>query len=83
MSTNQSKIEIQKFDGKSFELWKLKMEDMLVDRDLWSVISEKNHASASHEDWEKMNRKASSLIRLCFVDFVLINVSGEKIAKAL
>jgi hypothetical protein len=29
------KMEIENFNGKSFELWKLKMEDQLVDRDQW------------------------------------------------
>jgi hypothetical protein len=29
------KIEIDKFNWKSFELWKLKMEDLLVDKDQW------------------------------------------------
>jgi hypothetical protein len=27
------KMEINKFNGKSFELWNLNMEDLLVDRD--------------------------------------------------
>jgi hypothetical protein len=30
-----SKMEIDKFNGKSFELLKLKMEDLLVDKDQW------------------------------------------------
>ena len=34
MASN-SKMEIKKFNGKIFELWKLKMEDLLVDRDQW------------------------------------------------
>jgi hypothetical protein len=29
MASN-SKMEIEKFNGKSFELWKLKIEDLLV-----------------------------------------------------
>jgi hypothetical protein len=32
---SNSKMEIEKFNGKIFELWKLKMEDLLVDRDQW------------------------------------------------
>eukprot|EP00253_Pinus_taeda_P005224 PITA_05224 len=32
------KIEIEKFNGQSFELWKLKMEDMLVDKDQWITV---------------------------------------------
>ena len=30
---NSLKVEIEKFNGKSFELWKIKMEDLLVDID--------------------------------------------------
>jgi hypothetical protein len=32
------KIEIKKFDGKSFELWKIKTEDLLVERDQWIMV---------------------------------------------
>jgi len=35
---SSGKIEIEKFNGQSFELWKLKMEDLLVDKDQWIVI---------------------------------------------
>jgi hypothetical protein len=31
-------MEIKKFNRKSFELWKRKMEDLLVDRDKWSAV---------------------------------------------
>jgi hypothetical protein len=31
-------VKIDKFNGKSFELWKLKMEDMLVERDRWITV---------------------------------------------
>eukprot|EP00253_Pinus_taeda_P015923 PITA_15923 len=30
---SSGKIEIEKFNGQSFELWKLKMKDLLVDKD--------------------------------------------------
>jgi hypothetical protein len=35
---NNSKMEIENFNGKMFELWKLKMEDVLVDRDKWIMV---------------------------------------------
>ena len=35
---SSSKIEIEKFNGKNFELWKLKMEDLLVDKEQWIVV---------------------------------------------
>jgi hypothetical protein len=37
MASN-SKLEIEKFNGKHFELWKLNMEDLLVDRDQWIMV---------------------------------------------
>jgi hypothetical protein len=30
-----SRIKIEKINGKNFELWKLKMEDLLVDKEQW------------------------------------------------
>jgi hypothetical protein len=33
-----SRIEIEKFNGKNFELWKLKMEDHLVDKEQWIIV---------------------------------------------
>ena len=30
---SSGKIEIEKFNGQSFEFWKLIMEDLLVDKD--------------------------------------------------
>ena len=35
---SSEKIEIEKFNGQSFELWKLKMEDLLVYKDQWIAI---------------------------------------------
>lgn len=29
---------MEKFNDNNFELWKLKMEDMLIDHDLWLAI---------------------------------------------
>jgi hypothetical protein len=35
---SSSRIEIEKFNGKNFELWKLKMEELLVDKEQWIVV---------------------------------------------
>jgi hypothetical protein len=35
---SSSKIEIENFNNKNFELWKLKMEDLLLDREQWIVV---------------------------------------------
>jgi hypothetical protein len=35
---SSSKMEIDKFNGKNFQLWKLKMEYLLVERDQWIMV---------------------------------------------
>jgi hypothetical protein len=35
---SSSRIEIEKFNGKNFELWKIKMEDLLIDKEQWIVV---------------------------------------------
>ena len=57
------KMDIEKFNGKMFELWKLKMEDMLVDRDRWIVVDPSNTPTGTLEDdWKKLDQKAKSTI---------------------
>jgi hypothetical protein len=58
MASN-SKMEIEKFNGKSFELWKLKMEDLLVDRDQWITVDPGTAPTrTSTDDWKKLDQKA-------------------------
>ena len=81
---SRRKIEIEKFNGQSFELWKLKMEDLLVDKDQWIAIDPGTKpAGVTNEEWKKLDRKAKSTIQLCVSYSVLLNVSGEAMAKAL
>jgi hypothetical protein len=62
MASN-STMEIEKFNGKRFELWKLKMEDLLVDRDQWiSVDPGTAPTGTSANDWKKTDRKAKRTI---------------------
>jgi len=35
---SSSKIEIENFNGNFFELWKLKMEDLLVEKEQWVIV---------------------------------------------
>ena len=73
---------MDKFNGTNFELWKLKMEDMLEDRDLWeAVLHAAKPTTISQADWDLKDRKAKGLIRLCLADSVLLNVLDEKTAN--
>ena len=60
------------------------MEDLLVDKEQWATVDLRTKPTGvSTEDWEKLDRKARSTIRLCLSDSVLLNVSGEDSAKKL
>jgi hypothetical protein len=78
------KMEIEKFNGKRFELWKLKMEDILVDRDQWIAVDPGIAPTRTFvDDWKNMDRKAKRTIWLCLSDLVLLNVSEETTTKDL
>ena len=82
--TSSSKMEIEKFNGKSFYLRKLKMEDLLVDRDQWIAVDPGTAPTGtSTNDWKKVDRKVKSTIQLCFLDSILLNVSEEATTKDL
>ena len=81
---SSGKIEIKKFNGHIFELWKLNMEDLLVAKYQWIAVDPSTKPTAiSDEDWKKLDWKAKSTIRLCVSDLVLLNGSGEATVKTL
>jgi hypothetical protein len=83
MASN-SKMEIKKFNGNFFELWKLNMEDLLVDRYQWIMVDlGASPIGNSTNDWKNLDRKAKSTIRLCLSDSVLLNVSEKDTTKYL
>jgi hypothetical protein len=60
---SSSKIKIKKFNGKSFELWNLKMEYLLVDRDQWIVVYLGTApVGMSADDWKNLDWKAKSTL---------------------
>ena len=82
--TSNSKMEIEKFNGKRFALWKLKMEDLLVDKDQWIIVDPcTTPTGTSIDDWKNFDWKAKSTIQRCLSDSVLLNVSEEATTKDL
>lgn len=80
--TSTSRLEMDKFNGTNFELWKLKIEDLLVDRDLQVAISRTKNFGMKDEERVVSKRKERSLIRPCLADLVLLDVSeGPTVAS--
>eukprot|EP00253_Pinus_taeda_P019248 PITA_19248 len=72
MASN-GKIKIDKFKGQGFELWKLKMEDLLVDKDQW--IMEDPGAATVKALWDKLGTlyQSKSLMNKLFLRKMLYN----------
>ncbi|KAL5763017.1 hypothetical protein ACOSP7_019281 [Xanthoceras sorbifolium] len=93
------KFGVEKFDGKiNFGLWQVQVKDVLIQSGLHKVLKEKSgsvlkdsgkgdsskgESSMSNEDWEEMDLRAASVIRLCLAKNVLANVHGIHSAKEL
>jgi hypothetical protein len=68
-----SRIEIENFNDKNFELWKLKMDDLLLDKEQWIIVDPSTPSTGmqptstqmtgtppigvSKEYWEKLDRR--------------------------
>jgi hypothetical protein len=81
---SSSRIEIEKINGQNFELWMLKIEYLLVDREQWDTFCLGTiPIGMPREEWEKIERMARSMIQLCLEYSMLMNVSGEDSTKKL
>jgi hypothetical protein len=79
--TQSAKFEIEKFNGKNnFEIWKVKMHDLLVQQGMVKTLlgKEKQPATITNEDWDEIDARALSAICLCLADDVLFNIVVEK-----
>jgi hypothetical protein len=81
---NISIIEIERFNDQNLELWNLKMEDILVDREQWTTLCQGTQPTGMlMDEWEKLERRERSMIWICLAYSVLLNVLGEDSAKKL
>ncbi len=83
---SNAKFEVEKFTGKSnFALWKLKVKDLLVQQGLHKALDgeTKKPATMTTSDWEDLDARALSTIRLCLADEVLFNIVEETTASGL
>lgn len=87
------KIDIEKFDGRiNFGLWQVQVKDLLIQYGLHKALKgkptlvtgiESSKTNISDEDWEDLDLRAASAIRLCLAKNILANVHGISMAKEL
>eukprot|EP00253_Pinus_taeda_P003620 PITA_03620 len=81
-----AKFEVEKFTCKNnFSLWKLKVRDLMVQQGLHKALDRANKkpASMTDSDWEDLDARSLSTIRLCLADEVLFNIVEESTTTGL
>jgi hypothetical protein len=57
------KMEIEKFNGKLLEMWKLNIKDLLVERDQCIMVDLGTAPTiTSKDEWKKLDQKEKSTI---------------------
>ena len=80
------KLELEKFDGNiNFGLWQVQVKDILIQSGLHKALKgrDSKNSSMSDEDWDDLDERAASAIRMCLAKNVLANVLGISKAKDL
>eukprot|EP00253_Pinus_taeda_P033373 PITA_33373 len=83
---SSGKIEIEKFNGQSFDLWKLKMEDLLVDKDQWITIDMGEAMAKALGDKLGTLYQSKSLVNKLFLQKMLYNLrmkDGDSVTEHL
>ena len=81
-----SKFEVEKFSGKNnFELQKLKIHDLLMQQGVVKALlgKTKQFASITDDDWDEMDARELSVIRLCLANDVVFNIVSQKTIVSL
>eukprot|EP00253_Pinus_taeda_P031850 PITA_31850 len=83
---SSGKIEIEKFNGQSFVLWKVKMEDLLVDKDQWIMLDPGEATKKAL--WDKLRAlyQFKSLVNKLFLRKNLYNMrmkDGDSVTEHL
>ena len=73
-STN---VEIWKFDGKNFDLWKQMMQDTIIRRQTEAIRDSEKLASMTIEEWRSLEEIARSTIRMHMAENVYFSMTKE------
>jgi hypothetical protein len=78
-------FRVEKFNGQNYQLWKMKMEDYLYQKDLFLPLGgiEKKPTTMKDGEWEVLDRKALGMIQLSLAASMAFNISKENTMKEL
>ncbi|MCO5602815.1 hypothetical protein L7F22_056954 [Adiantum nelumboides] len=83
MSSNGEKdvYNIWKFDGMNFAIWNEQIQDVLIQKGQLDCIMERPESEYTNKEWQNLDVKAKSTIRLHLVEFVYFTIAGERTVR--
>ena len=83
-STSGTGVEIRKFDGKNFAMWKEMMQDVLIiRRQVEAIRHNEKPESMKAEEWRSLDEIARSTIRMHLAENVYFSMAKETRAHSL
>ena len=82
VKTMATKFEIEKFNGRNFSLWKLKIRAILRKDNCLDAIDGRP-ADITDEKWKEMDDNAVANLHLAMADSVLSSIAEKKTAKEI
>ena len=76
-------MDIGKFDGTKFSLWKLKMKTLLIKDNCLEAISTRPYEFIDDEKWKRIDELDISDLHLSLSDDILSGVEEKKTAKEI
>ena len=77
---------IPKFEGPKFHTWKIKIQLLLVEKDLWDIVNETIQKPVDADKitkWTTKDHRASALIGLGLSDAYLHHIDLSKTSKEI
>ncbi|MCO5572770.1 hypothetical protein L7F22_026529 [Adiantum nelumboides] len=69
-------FEIKKFDGTGFDLWKDRIQGILLLKDCERTLEQVKPQDMSDEAWVRQNRKTVTYIKMAMTDETVVNLKG-------
>jgi len=79
----KSLFEIKRFEGKSFDLWKDRMQGILFLKVCDGALAVVKPNSMTDDAWVTLNKKAITYIKMVVSDEILVDLKGLTIAYAV
>lgn len=74
-------LSVTKLNGNNYQMWKYKMELLLLKEELWNVVNDEAPAQPVPESWTLRDGKARATIGLLIEDSQIIHIRNAQTAR--